>query len=132
MHSLGQIVTGEDGDVVRVFGTSQDVTELKHAEEKLRSTSEQLRALFGRLQSAREEEGIRIARQVHDELGSALTSLKWDLEAISKMLSESGRQSQGPELKTKISTMLSLTDRQSISSGESPPSCAPASSTSSS
>jgi PAS domain S-box-containing protein len=110
MHSLGQIVTGEDGDVVRVFGTSQDVTELKHAEEKLKSTSEQLRALFGRLQSAKEEEGIRIARQVHDELGSALTSLRWDLEAIGKMLSGSGRQSQGPELKTKISTMLSLTD----------------------
>src|SRR5260370_6388106 len=102
VHSPGQIVTGEDGDVVRVFGTSQDVTEVKHAEEKLKSTSEQLRALFGRLQSAREEESIRIARQVHDELGSALTSLKWDLEALSK--------ARGPELKAKISTMLDLTD----------------------
>jgi PAS domain S-box-containing protein len=111
MHSLGQIVTGEDGDVVRVFGTSQDVTELKHAEEKLKSTSEQLRALFARLQSARDEEGIRIARQVHDELGSALTSLKWDLERLGKMLSDSGKPSQGPELKTKIETMLGLTDR---------------------
>ncbi|MEA2327717.1 MAG: hypothetical protein QOE68_2676 [Thermoanaerobaculia bacterium] len=108
MHSLGQIVTGEDGDVVRVFGTSQDVTEVKQAEEKLKSTSKQLRALFGRLQSAREEEGIRIARQVHDELGSALTSLRWDLEAIGKMHSESAGQ---PELKTKIATMLSLTDK---------------------
>ena len=111
MHSLGQIVTGEDGDVVRVFGTSQDVTELKHAEEKLKSTSEQLRALFGRLQSAKEEEGIRIARQVHDELGSALTSLTWDLKAIGKMLTEPGGQWQAPELQTKISTMLSLTDK---------------------
>jgi signal transduction histidine kinase len=103
VHARGQIVTGEDGEVARVFGASQDVTELRHAEEKLKSTSEQLRALFGRLQSAREEEGIRIARQVHDELGSALTSLRWDLEALSK--------AQGPELKAKISTMLNLTDR---------------------
>jgi signal transduction histidine kinase len=97
--------------VVRAFGTSQDVTELKHAEEKLKSTSEQLRALFARLQSARDEEGIRIARQVHDELGSALTSLKWDLEGLGKVLSESGKPSQGPEVKRKIATMLDLTDR---------------------
>jgi len=108
MHSLGQVVTGDNGDVIRVFGTSQDVTELKHAEERLKSTGEQLRALFGRLQAAREEEGIRIARQVHDELGSALTALRWDLNVIGNMSSDPESKSQ---LKTKISTMLSLTDK---------------------
>ena len=41
----------------------------------------------GKLQSAREQEGVRIAREIHDELGSALTSLRWDLEAIEKTLS---------------------------------------------
>jgi PAS domain S-box-containing protein len=111
MHSLGQVVIGENGDVVRVFGTTQDITELKQAEENLKSTSDQLRALFGRLQSAKEEEGIRIARQVHDELGSALTILRWDLDAIAKMVSDSGKQSQGTEVRTKIAAMLTQTDQ---------------------
>src|SRR6266404_4140085 len=61
--------------------------ERKRAEEQLRATSDQLRALSARLSSAREEEGIRIAREIHDELGSMLTTLKWDLEEIQKTLS---------------------------------------------
>ncbi|HWW86079.1 MAG TPA: transporter substrate-binding domain-containing protein [Vicinamibacterales bacterium] len=51
----------------------------------LETTGEQLRALMARLQSAREEEGTRIARELHDEFGSALISLKWDVEFIDKL-----------------------------------------------
>jgi PAS domain S-box-containing protein len=54
---------------------ANDITERKHAEEALR-------ALSARLRSAREEEGTRIAREIHDELGGVLTGLKWDLEKI--------------------------------------------------
>jgi signal transduction histidine kinase len=43
---------------------------------KSQLTLDQLRALASRLNSAREEEGTRIAREIHDELGSALTALK--------------------------------------------------------
>jgi PAS domain S-box-containing protein len=53
-----------------------------------RASREQLRALSRRVQSAREEEGARIAREIHDVLGASLTGLKWDLEAISKALSK--------------------------------------------
>src|SRR6267378_294108 len=35
VHSRGYVVTDEDGDPIRVFGSTQDVTELKRAEEKL-------------------------------------------------------------------------------------------------
>ena len=63
----------------------RDVTEHKRAEQQLRATSEQLRALTASVTSAREEEGIRIAREIHDELGSALTSLRWDLESIERV-----------------------------------------------
>jgi PAS domain S-box-containing protein len=67
--------------------TMRDITERKKAEAALRTSGEQLRALSARLQSAREEEGTRIAREIHDELGGALTGLKWDLEGIDKVLS---------------------------------------------
>lgn len=87
-----------------------DFTERKQAEEQLRATSEQLRALTASLTSAREEEGIRIAREIHDELGSALTSLRWDLESCDKVISESGDQLQPHILRQKIASMIRLTD----------------------
>lgn len=43
LHSRGQAVI-EDGAVVKLFGTAQDVTERKHQEERLRRTLRQLRA----------------------------------------------------------------------------------------
>src|SRR5207244_9928529 len=62
------------------------------------------------LQSAREEEGIRIAREIHDELGGALTGLRWDLEGIKKTLGNPERALPIAELRQKVATMLGLTD----------------------
>ncbi len=53
------------------------------AQERLRRSHDQLRALTGHLQFVREEERTRIAREVHDELGQALTGLKLDLSWLS-------------------------------------------------
>jgi PAS domain S-box-containing protein len=110
VQSRGQVVSDEQGEPIRILGATQDVTELKHAEEKLKANSQQLRALSARLQSAREEEGTRIAREIHDELGSALTTLKWDLEQVESVLSD---PKPGPELesmKKKARTMTRLVE----------------------
>jgi signal transduction histidine kinase len=82
VHSHGEAVRDEAGRPRRAFGTVQDVTELKRAEETLKATSEQLRALSARLQSAREEEATRIAREIHDELGQALTAIKLEVTTL--------------------------------------------------
>ena len=60
--------------------------ERKRAEEKLRRSLEQLRALSVYLQYVREDERIRISRQVHDELGQSLTGLKMDLYWLTSRL----------------------------------------------
>ena len=60
--------------------------ERKRAEDKLRRSLEQLRALSVYLQYVREDERIRISRQVHDELGQALTGLKMDLYWLTSRL----------------------------------------------
>src|SRR5882724_7172752 len=78
----------ETGNIAHWYGTSTDIEDRKRAEENLKVTSEHLRALSAKVQSAREEEGTRIAREIHDELGSTLTSLRWELEGARKMLSD--------------------------------------------
>jgi PAS domain S-box-containing protein len=57
----------------------RDITARKRAEEDMRTSHEQYRALAARLEQIREEERTRIARGIHDELGQELTGLKMDL-----------------------------------------------------
>jgi len=59
-----------------------DVTERKEAETELRRSLDQLRALTARVQNAREEERRWVAREIHDELGQALTAIKIDLSSL--------------------------------------------------
>ena len=81
-----------------------------HAEEQLRSTTQQLRALSARLQAAREEERTLIAREIHDELGSALTGLRWGLESLQQDLSKRANRSNEQQFSGKVEQMIKLTD----------------------
>lgn len=65
-----------------MVGTGQDITDQKEKEKKLRDYSNRLRDLSEKVERAREEERVRIARQVHDELGQMLTVLKMDVSMM--------------------------------------------------
>jgi signal transduction histidine kinase len=55
----------------------------RHSHEReLKRSFAQLRALAARVQGAREDERKAVAREIHDELGQALTSIKIDLSAL--------------------------------------------------
>ena len=60
----------------------EDITERKRAQEELQYSFKQLRALTARLQGIREEERKSVAREIHDELGQALTAIKIDLASL--------------------------------------------------
>ena len=59
-----------------------DITERKNAEKALREHEELLRELSAHHDSVREEERARIAREIHDEMGQALTALKMDMSVL--------------------------------------------------
>lgn len=69
----------EGGQVFASVTAFQDITPRKQAERELEESRAQLRELSAFLQSVREDERIRIARELHDELGQVLTALKMDL-----------------------------------------------------
>ena len=64
----------------------RDITERKRAEEERQRSFDQLRALAAHLQSIREEERKRVAREIHDQLGQALTAIRIDLSSLIREL----------------------------------------------
>jgi PAS domain S-box-containing protein len=80
----GYTYNNERNEYAGVFIVTRDITYLKKTETKLKQSSAQLRALSIRLQKAREDERAVLARDIHDELGQALTGLKIRLAYLSK------------------------------------------------
>jgi PAS domain S-box-containing protein len=112
----------EDGEVQGAVVTFVDISERKRADEMLRRTKDELelrvaertrelvqalaqqRELANHLETSRETERTRIAREIHDELGSLLVRLKMDTLWLAKRV-----DSQAP-LQAKCEGMGSLID----------------------
>jgi PAS domain S-box-containing protein len=79
------------------FHMVTDITDRKQDEEQLRISHKQLHNLSRHLESVREEERKKIARDLHDETSQVIASLNAHLEAAVGML---------PDSKSKIKTIL--------------------------
>ncbi len=88
-----------------MYAIVHDVTEKVHTEEELKQSQENLRRLAAHVETVREEERTQIAREVHDELGQALTALKMDTRWI-----ENSFGGTSEPLKTKTVAMQRLID----------------------
>jgi two-component system, NarL family, sensor histidine kinase UhpB len=101
----GRVLFGDDGAPRRMLGATLDSTERRQAEEALRGSHEQLRQLAHRLDEVREEELTRVSREIHDELGHALTVLRLDLGWLAPRV----RRNREP-VPGKVAGMLSVVD----------------------
>jgi len=83
----------------------RDVTERVRAQEELQRSHQELHELAAALQTAREQEKARIARELHDELGQGMTALKFDLAWLNQELRDHG------PVQDKLRSMGMLLDR---------------------
>ena len=83
----------------------KEIAERKVIEEDLRKSEERLREFAAHIQAVREEERTSIAREIHDELGQALTGLRMDLSWLEKRLPK-----EPPEPAEKVKSMFALID----------------------
>lgn len=75
-------VKDSTGKVIGAIEVSYNITEHKQAEEALRRTQTELRALAARLISNDEEEHRTLARELHDDFSQRLAALGFDLAEL--------------------------------------------------
>ena len=80
----------------------RDVTERVNAEREIARAHAELRELATAMHEVREAERTRIARELHDELGQALTGLKMDVAMLDAKIA--------PELRERTAAMRELLD----------------------
>lgn len=73
--------------------------------DTVKKSHAQLRALTCRLVTVREEEAKRIAREIHDEMGQALTALKLEAKSIENQLRQNERLSNYETVYERLDAM---------------------------
>jgi len=101
----GYIIHDNTGTPIRMVGSMMDVTERKRSQEQLQESRAALRMLAARQQDVREEERTRIAREIHDSLGQALTALKLQLAAA-----QTAAAHEAPALRERLSETSLMVD----------------------
>jgi signal transduction histidine kinase len=95
----------------------QEIRERTAVEAQLKASEESLRALAAHLQSVREEEWTRIAREFHDQLGQELTALKMDVNWIASRLPRNSRplreraQAMSDQIDTTMASVRQIVSR---------------------
>ena len=104
--SLGKLVAWDaEGRPLRMLGTHTDITARKLVEEELRESRERIRRLAFAQEEAREAERKRVAGELHDELGGALTGIKMDLRWLTDRI-----HSDAIDVQARASDTLKLVD----------------------
>jgi PAS domain S-box-containing protein len=99
-------IRNEAGEILGISIIARDISAAGALQRKIHASETELRALAARLETVRENESTRIAREVHDELGQSLTALNMDLIWMQKKLTSI----QGPWTRPILERVKSMSE----------------------
>lgn len=97
-----------EGISLKTQALEREIGERRNAERQLTASRESLRQLSAHLQTVRENERKGVAREIHDELGQALTTLKLELRLLESELEQHGTDPVA--LQTRLTGMEGIID----------------------
>ncbi|MGH9442345.1 MAG: hybrid sensor histidine kinase/response regulator [Thermoanaerobaculia bacterium] len=109
VESSAKAIFDDSGKRSGFIAVYHDVSEKTRAAEALRDSERRYRALAARIEQVREDERTGIARELHDELGQALTAMKMDLVATKRNVASDDETARGAAAK-KIDSTIELID----------------------
>lgn len=111
IHEQAEMTFDSDGVPAKWIGTVHDITQRKKTEEELQKSLERLHQLSKHIEQARENERLNIARELHDDLGQALTAVKIDLEIIKQNTSDSIAKEKLQDVKVLVGDTIRTVQR---------------------
>src|SRR6185369_13367927 len=84
-HFEARMVGAQPGTILSIV---REITDRKRAEEALRQSRDRVRVPAGQLITAHEEERVKIANELHDDLSQRLAALAMNLSRLREQLSD--------------------------------------------
>ena len=103
--------SGKKGAGVVWEGIIINITEGRRRETELKESHERLKEVSAHVMAAREHERIRIAREIHDDLGGNLTAIKIDLDWLVRRIDAGASSAENTAILAKVRTVSDLVDR---------------------
>ncbi|MFP1761874.1 PAS domain S-box protein [Lonsdalea quercina] len=97
---------GQNGQLSSILTVGRDISAIRYAEKRLEESHSQLRLLTRQREISREEERKHIAREIHDELGQHLTSMRIGLSLLRMQFAK-----ENPSLLTPLQNLMALSDK---------------------
>ncbi|MCX8022474.1 MAG: PAS domain-containing protein [Syntrophorhabdaceae bacterium] len=85
IHSRGKILRDDTGRPIKWAGIDWDITNRKQIENELMVMKDEVKSLSKSLLNKLEAERRYIARELHDEIGQALTAVKINLQSLQRI-----------------------------------------------
>lgn len=102
ISSVSKTIKAANGNLLGFLWLCRTADEIEKIKSEVKLTKERMSALTEHLNSIREEERTSIAREVHDELGQVLTTLKMDIYSIAEIVE--------PNVATRLERSIGLID----------------------
>ena len=99
-HAVITPIRQSGGRVTHYVAVKEDITSRKGLEQTLQQRNSELRELYASLQTVREDERQRFARELHDDLGQRVTALRMDLDWL-----DANRQTRNSRIPIKQATI---------------------------
>ncbi|MEE3661374.1 PAS domain-containing protein [Brenneria sp. g21c3] len=94
------------GALVSILAVGRDITAIRYAEKKLADSHMQLRLLARQREISREAERKHISREIHDELGQHLTTIRMSLSLMRMCHAR-----DNPDLQAQLKKLMQLSDQ---------------------
>jgi len=110
VRTMGKVIS-KNGKAVRIYGAMQDITENKNDKDRLVESEKNLRALAEHLSDVREDERKNISREIHDELGQILTSVKMNLSMLDRDITVKKKPFDREIIHKELESISSIVDK---------------------